>query len=133
MSAYLYFIGTMNALGALLLLGALNERFADGLVRRWTYMIPAEARYEHSAYGRIWLWWAIIGTAFFGALNLIAASWPWEFARVVVYGDIFCYAAFELLAIAGSFSPRYGPGLKVVAHFLWIGQGGWGVFVALTS
>lgn len=40
------------------------------------------------------------------------------------------YFAFEALAIAGSRSGRYGRGMPV-AHALWIGQGGWGVAVAL--
>lgn len=131
MSTYLTFIGAMNLLGALLLLGALSESFADGLLRRWTYILPPDVPFTHSPYGRLWLWWAIIGTGFFGALNVIAAGWPAEFARVIVYGDIYAYFAFEALAIAGTFSPRYGKGV-LVAHFLWIGQGGWGVFVALS-
>ena len=129
MTAYLYFIGTANALGTLLLLGALSEGFADGLLRRWTQILPADAPYEHSAYGRLWLWWAIIGTGFFAAINMVAASWPPSCARVVVFGNIYCYLSFEALAIAGSLSPRFGPGVHV-AHVLWLGQAGWGAYVA---
>ena len=130
MSVYLSFIGVMNLLGTLLLLGALRESFADGLLRRWTYVIPRDTPYTHSAYGRVWLWWAAIGTGFFGVLNLVAAHWPEPFARVVLYGDIYAYASFEALAIAGTLSGRYGPGMSV-AHVLWLGQGGWGVALAL--
>lgn len=130
MSLYLYFIGTMNTIGALLLVGALSDDFSDKLLRRWTSIIRPDTRFVHSEYSRVWLWWAIIGTAFFGPLNLVAASWPPEFARTIVYGDIFCYSVFELLAIAMTFSDKYGPG-KYVTHFLWIGQAGWGVIVAL--
>lgn len=124
------FIGAMNVMGAFLLLGALSETFADGLLRRWTQIIPLDQPYVHSPYGRVWLWWAAIGTGFFGVLNLVAAHWPDPYARVVLYGDIYAYLSFEALAIGGSISRRYGPGL-VVSHFLWLGQGGWGVIVAL--
>ena len=120
----------MNVLGTLLLLGALSERFADALLRRWTIIIPRDQPYRHSTFGRVWLWWAIIGTGFFGAINLLAVDWPREYARYIVYGDIYCYGMFELLAIAGTLSRRYGPGLDF-AHLLWLGQGGWGVYVAL--
>jgi hypothetical protein len=130
MSIYMSFVGAMNVMGALLLLGALSETFADGLLRRWTYIIPPDEPYVHSRYGRLWLWWAAIGTGFFGVLNLVAAHWPEAYARVVLYGDIYAYLSFEALAIAGSLSGRYGRGMAV-AHCLWLGQGGWGVAVAL--
>lgn len=128
MRSYLIFIGIMNALGTLLLLGALHQNFADGLLRRWTYLLPAQTPYQHSAYGRIWLWWAIIGAAVFAGWNLAAAAWPPEFARVIVLGDIFAYGIFELLAIGGTLSPRFGPGIWI-AHGLWLGQAGWGIAV----
>lgn len=130
MAAYLTFIGAMNLLGVFLLLGAMSERFADRLLRRWTAILPADTPYTHSPYGRIWLWWAAIGTGFFAALNLVAAAWPPEYARMIVYGDIYAYFAFEALAIAASLSGRYGRGMAV-SHVLWLGQGGWGVAVAL--
>ena len=128
MTTYLLFIGTMNALGTLLLLGALNEGFADGLLRRWTYIIPRDVPYQHSEYSRLWLWWAIVGTSVFAFLNIVAASWPAEFATWIVIGDVWAYACFEALAIAGTLSTRFDQGLWV-AHILWIGQGGWGAMV----
>lgn len=130
LSVYLIWIGSANALGVAMLLAALNESFADGLLRRWTKMIPDESPYTHSAYGRVWLWWAIIGTGFFAALNFIALGWPVPYARVIAWGNVYCYGCFELLAIAASFSPRWGKGIRV-AHVLWIGQTGWGVWALL--
>lgn len=130
MSVYLTFIGVMNLLGALCLLGALHEGFADLLLRRLCWIIPQARPYQHSDYGRLWLWWAIIGTFVFGGWNLCAASWPERFARVIVAGDVLAYGSFELLAIAGSLSSRFGPGVHV-AHVLWLGQAGWGVWCLL--
>ena len=130
MTSYLIFIGTMNVLGAGLLLGALSEPFADGLLRRWTAIIPPETPFRYGPYGRIWLWWATIGTGFFGVINLVAAGWPVEFARAIVYGNIYAYGSFELLAVAASWSGRYGKGINV-SHALWIGQAGWGVATVL--
>jgi hypothetical protein len=125
------FMAAVNLLGVGLLLGALSERFADALLRRWTWILPPDTPYCHSEYGRIWLWWAIIGAGFFAALNLIAAGWPPAYARTIVWLDVACYLAFEALAIAAMFSPRrWGAGMKV-AHVLWLGQAGWGVGAAL--
>ncbi len=132
MPTYLTFIGTMNVIGTCLLLGALNERFSDALLRRWTWIIPQDREFRHSDYSRVWLWWAIIGTAVFSGWNIIAANWPAEQARIIVWGDVVAYGSFEALAIAGSLSRNYGPGIHV-AHVLWIGQAGWGVFAALSS
>jgi len=130
LSVYLAWIGCANALGVGLLLGALHEGFADGLLRRWTHLIPDETPYQHSAYGRVWLWWAIIGTVFLAAINGIALGWPPAYARVIAWGNVYCYGAFEALAIAASTSPRWGKGMRV-AHVLWIGQTGWGLWVLL--
>lgn len=131
MSSYLCFIGAMNVMGSILLLGALSDWFADGLLRRWTQIIPPDVPYAHGPYARIWLWWAAIGTGFFGVLNVVASDWPPAFGRVVLYGDVYAYASFEALAIAGTLSRRFGPGLWV-AHPLWLGQGGWGLALALS-
>lgn len=132
MDAYFYWIGGANLVGMALLLGALSDDFADGLLRRWTQIIPVDKPFAHGEYSRIWLWWAIIGAGFYGAINLVASTWPREYAIWIVYGNIYAYAFFEVLAIAGTvFSNRYGPGLRF-AHLLWIGQGGWGVYVALS-
>lgn len=128
MRTYLGFIGTMNALGTLLLLGALNQGFADGLLRRWTWLIPQSEPYRHSPFGRVWLWWAVIGTAWFSVINFVAMDWPVAFARVVAWGNVGAYGAFEALAIAATLSMRYGPGMTV-AHVLWIAQAGWGLWV----
>ncbi len=129
MATYLYFIGAMNVLGVFVLLGALSDDFSDGLLRRWTQIVPKDRPFAHSADSRIWLWWAIIGTGFFGPINLVAAGWPEAYARFVVYGDVYAYGAFELLAIAASISRRYGPGIPI-CHVLWLVQGGWGAYVA---
>jgi len=130
LSVYLTWVGSANALGVLLLLGALREDFADGLLRRWTRIIPEDQPYRHSDYGRVWLWWAIIGTGFFAALNFVALGWPPRYARVIAWGDVYCYGSFELLAVAASFSPRWSVGIRAT-HFLWIGQAAWGVSAAL--
>jgi hypothetical protein len=130
MSAYMIYVGSVNVLGTFLLLGALSDDFSDLLLRRFSRIIPDDVPFRHSEYSRVWLWWAIIGTGFFGALNLVASSWPPEYARVIVWGNVYAYASFELLAIAGSLSPRYGSGIHL-CHLLWIGQGGWGVWAAL--
>ena len=130
MSTYLIFIGAANLIGAFLLLACLKESWADLLLRRLCYFLPQEKPYVHSEYSRLFLWWAIIGTGFFGAINIVASGWPTEYATWIVYGNIYCYAAFELLAIAGSLSPRFGAGVHV-AHVLWIGQAGWGVYTLL--
>lgn len=127
MNTFLTFIGVANLVGALLLLGALRDDFADLLLRRLTWILPADTPFRHSAYGRIWLWWAIIGTAVFGAWNVLAPSWPPEVQRAIAWGDVLAYGSFELLAIAGSLSPRFGPGVHV-CHALWIGQAGWGLW-----
>lgn len=126
MTTFLLFIGTMNALGTLLMIASLESRVSDFVLRRATYLLPADKPFEHSAYSHLWLWWAIIATGVLSALNLVAAGWPPEYARTIVMGDVAAYAAFEALAIAGSFSPRYGGGVYV-AHVLWLGQAGWGL------
>ncbi len=130
MSAYLTFIGAMNLAGTLTLMAALSDRVADALLRRWTFIAKTDEPIRHGPYGRVWLWWAIVGTGFFGVLNLVAASWPEAQARVVLYGDLYTYGAFEVLAIGMSLSRRFGPGV-VVCHVLWLVQGGWGLWVAL--
>ncbi|MFN0246828.1 MAG: hypothetical protein ACKV2T_07955 [Kofleriaceae bacterium] len=130
MTTYLLFIGTMNAFGVVLMVAALKSSVSDWVLRRATFILPADARFEHSAYSHIWLWWAIIATAVLSALNWVAAGWPSEYARAIVMGDVAAYAAFEALAIAGSLSRRYGRGLYI-AHVLWIGQAGWGVVTLL--
>ena len=130
MHTYLTFIGSVNLLGALLLLGAQNERFADNLLRRWTRMINSDEPCRNTPYLQAWLWWATIGTGFFGAINLVARGWPAEYARTIVMGNVYCYGSFEVLAIAMMFSPKWGEG-KYLNHLLWIGQGGWGVAVLL--
>lgn len=127
MRHYLCFIGVMNALGVLALLGCLREDVADRLLRRWCWIVPQDHPYTHSPYGRLWLWWAILGTAAFSAWNLAATTWPPELARQIILGDVCVYLGFEALAIAGSRSPRFGPGVHV-AHVLWLGQAGWGIW-----
>ena len=130
MKAYLIWIGGVNAFGMLLLLGAMSDNFADGLLRRWTKIIPDDRPYKHSEYSRVWLWWAVIGAGFYAAINLIALGWPWEYARWIVYGNIYAYFFFEALAIAATVRRKnWGSGIWLT-HFLWIGQGGWGVVVA---
>ncbi len=123
-------MGSVNLLGTLMLLAALSENVADGLLRRWTQIIKPDVPFRDGAYGRIWLWWAIIGTGFFGAINLIATRWPLEYARWIAFGDVYAYGSFELLAIAASISRRYGRGITV-SHFLWIAQTGWGIFTVV--
>jgi hypothetical protein len=130
MSTYLTFIGVMNALGALLMVGALKSSVSDLLLRRYTFILPADRPFEHSAYSHIWLWWAIIATAVLSACNFVAAGWPTEYARTIVMADIGAYSAFELLAIGGTITRRYGPGIWI-AHGLWIGQAAWGVATLL--
>jgi hypothetical protein len=130
MTTFLLFIGAMNALGALLMVGALESRVSDFILRRATYLLPASTPFEHSAYSHLWLWWAIVATAVLAALNFVAAGWPAEYARAIVMGDVAAYLAFEALAIAGTFSSRYGPGVYV-AHVLWLSQAGWGIYTLL--
>ena len=130
MATYLTFIGAANLLGAGLLAGCLREGFADLLLRRLCWILPQDRPYQHSEYGRLWLWWALVGTAVFGAWNVLAAGWAPEIQRAIAWGDVAAYLAFEALAIAGSLSPRFGPGVHV-CHALWLGQAGWGLAVLL--
>lgn len=123
-------MGSVNLFGVLLLAGALNEKFADSLLRRWTMIIKPEEPFRYAPYGRVWLYWAIIGAGFFGGINLVATQWPPEYARWIVYGDVYAYGSFELLAVAASISGKYGKGI-VTSHFLWIGQTAWGVSTLL--
>lgn len=120
----------MNALGVLVMVGALRSSVSDFVLRRATYLLPADQPFEHSRYSHLWLWWAIVGTAVLAALNWVAAGWPPEYARAIVVADVGAYLAFEALAIAGTLSPRYGPGVYV-AHVLWLSQAGWGIAVLL--
>jgi hypothetical protein len=128
MGIYLTCIGVLNLVVAAVLLGAVNEWFADGILRRWTRMIPRDTPYTHGPHGRLWIWWAIIGSSFFASINLLASNWPPEAAEFIVIADVAWYSAFEFLAICGSLSGRFGSGMYV-AHVLWVGQGGWGVYV----
>jgi hypothetical protein len=132
MVAYLWWIGLVNGMGFFLLLGAMSDHFADGLLRRWTKIIPDDEPYVHSKYSRVWLWWAVIGAGFYAGINLIATGWPAEYARVIVWGNVYAYGFFEVLAIFATISRRWGKGIWTT-HFLWIGQGGWGVWAALTD
>ena len=133
MRTYLLYIGGVNALGVALLLGAMSDAFADKLLRRWTAILPPDKPFVHSAYSRIWLWWAVIGTGFYVLINFVAYSWPIEYVRWIVIGNCYAYFSFEALAIAATLRARhrYGKGLTVVSHFLWIAQGGWGVVTLL--
>jgi alkylation response protein AidB-like acyl-CoA dehydrogenase len=130
MTTFLVFIGTMNAAGAIVMIGALRSSVSDFVLRRATYLLPADRPFEHSAYSHLWLWWAIVATAVLAALNWVAAGWPPEYAPAIVTADVGAYLAFEALAIAASFSPRYGPGVYV-AHVLWLSQAAWGIAVLL--
>lgn len=131
MNAYLWWIGTVNGLGFFLLLGAMNDDFSDGLLRRWSKIIPDDKPFVHSEYSRVWLWWAVIGAGFYAGINIIATGWPAEYARVIVWGNVYAYGFFEVLAIAATFSKKkWGSGIWLT-HFLWIGQAGWGVYAAL--
>jgi len=133
MRTYLLYIGGINALGVLLLVGAMSDAFADKVLRQWTAIIPSDKRFVHSEYSRIWLWWAVIGAGFFVLINFGAYGWPSAYARWVVIADVYAYFAFEALAIAATVRARhrYGVGLTVISHVLWIGQGGWGVVTLL--
>jgi hypothetical protein len=130
MTTYLWWVGLANGAGFFLLLGAMSDNFADGLLRRWTKIIPDDTAFVHSKYSRIWLWWAVIGTGFFAGINIIATGWPHEYARVIVWGNVYAYGFFEVLAIAASLSKKYGAGMWLT-HILWIGQSGWGVVVSI--
>jgi hypothetical protein len=131
MLTFLTWIGLANAAGALLLAAATRDDISDRLLRRWTWILPADAPFRGGHGTVIWTWWAAIGTAGLAWLNLRAAALGGSLAREVAQVDVAVYLGFEALAIAGSLSRRYGPGLWI-AHVLWLGQGCWGLW-ALAS
>lgn len=131
LATYLTFIGAMNLLGVLVLAAALHEEVMDAFLRRWTWIYPRSSPpLRHGPGTRAWLWWATIGSGFFGAINLLAADWPVAPARAVAWGDVYAYGAFEVLALGMTLSRRFGPGVWI-CHVLWLAQGGWGVWVLM--
>jgi hypothetical protein len=131
MTVYLIWIGSANAVLMVLMIIGLNEQFADGLMRRWSYSIPESVPFRFGEYGRAVLWWLIVSLAYFAGTNFAAAGWPREYARFIVMADVVLFACLEGMAIGASFfSKRWGSGIWVT-HFLWIGQGAWGVSTLL--
>ena len=128
METFLTFIGVMNVLGAVMLIAATRPSVSDRLLRQWTRILPEQPVIHSEAGAGVWTWWAAIGTAGFAWVNLRAASMGGLFAVEIVRMDVAIYGAFELLAVAGTISRRFGPGLWV-CHLLWIGQGGWAAYV----
>ena len=130
--SYLLFIGTMNALGAVLLLAATRPSVSDVLLRRWTWIVPQDQPYPDAPGPAVWTLWAAIGTAGFAWLNFRACTWPAAMASEVVLLDVIVYGSFELAAIIGTARGRWGPGLWVT-HPLWLGQAAWGGWVLLAG
>lgn len=128
MASFLTFIGVVNVLGAVMLMAATRPSVSDLLLRRWTRILPEHAVIRAGEGTSVWTWWAAIGTAGFAWVNLRAASMGGLFAVEIVRMDVAIYGAFEVLAVAGTISRRFGPGLWV-CHPLWIGQGVWAAYV----
>lgn len=137
MVPYLTFIFLMNASGALLLLACFRDEIADLILRRGTYLIAGDVPVTHTAHSRIWLVWAVVGAVVFSGWNFVARSWPPEFARVIVLGDVVAYSLFWVSALVGSMARRregsgFGPGI-VAGHILWPAQAAWGLWVWMTT
>jgi hypothetical protein len=131
MQAFLTFIGVANALGAVLLFAAMHPRFSDLVLRRWTWILPQDQPYPEQRGPAAWAGWAAVGTVGFAWLNLRALSWAPLQALEVVRLDVLVYGGFEVLALVGTLSRRWGPGLWF-AHVLWIGQGSWGAWLLMS-
>lgn len=129
---YLTFIGVMNLLGAVMLLAATRAGVSDRLLRQWTSIVPRDQPYPDGTGPVVWTVWAAIGTAGFAWLNLRARTWDPALASEVVRLDVLVYAGFELAAVVGSATRRWGPGLWI-AHPLWLAQAGWGAWVLHTT
>ncbi|MDP3274834.1 MAG: hypothetical protein Q8Q09_06520 [Deltaproteobacteria bacterium] len=132
MATFLYFIGTVNLLGVVMLFAALREDVHDLLLRRWTRILRADEPARHGNGSRLWTVWAAVGTLGFAWLNLRAAGGNPAWMAEVVRMDVLVYGAFEVMAIVGTASRKFGPGMWV-CHPLWIGQGGWGLAVLLNG
>lgn len=132
MHHFLLFMGLMNTLGAVLLMAATRETVSDLLLRRWTRILPLDRPFRYGPGAVLWTWWAAVGTAGFAWLNLRALQLAPTFAEEIIRFDVMVYLGFEGLAVLGSASRQYGPGLWL-AHPLWIGQALWGMSALQTN
>lgn len=108
-STFLYTIGLYNLIALPALAAMLSHHMGDTFLRRWCQLICQP--YELGRHGPLWLWWSILCTAFFGWVNVRAASWPAIAQRDLVIADLALYAAFTALTIGALRSPRYARGM----------------------
>ncbi|MEC4884936.1 MAG: hypothetical protein SAL70_26990 [Scytonema sp. PMC 1070.18] len=113
-------VGFWNLIGSVFLYLMLNKTFADKVLRKWTGIITES--YDIGKYGSLWLLWAATTNTFFGVINIFAVSWEPSSKVVVIYGDVFVYAALFLPAIVVLSNENYGKGhyVNILLGIFWI-------------
>jgi len=125
MAQFLFWIGTYNVIGSIMLACCLHAGAADLILRRMTYMVSDP--YVHGAFSRTWMLWAASVNLGLGVVMMYASRWGVEPMRVVTLASVAGYAIVLIAAITVSGNPKWGPGLYV-GYVLWTAQIGWGVW-----
>ena len=126
METYLIAVGSWNFVGSLMMIGFLNETFGKKMLNDWTKIFTIEFKLDY--WSKFWLAWATGLNIFFGAVNVMAASYAQiEMQVMIICFDLFAYAIFIGLAIWGLKVGRCASGIYIALFIfaIWIG---WGIF-----
>lgn len=126
MTSFLWWIGSYNFLGSLVLILLVHERSADLVLRKVTEVVAVP--YEHGLFGRMWLWWAASTNLFLGAIMVRAAGWPDQPQREVVIASLGVYGLMYVVMAVGMRPPKYSRRGAIALHVLWLAQIGWGSY-----
>jgi len=121
-------VGWWFLAGSVVFLGAVNQGFANKLLHEWTYIFAKP--YEPGIYGHVFIVWVSLLNIALGAFLVLAPGWDPAARQAMVIATNAGYAVFLALAIAGIFSPNYGPGIWVCV-LLWATLLAWGVVAML--
>lgn len=129
MKNFLWWIGSYNAFGSLVLMAMHHNRIADFMLRKVTEVVAKP--YSHSPGNRIWLWWAATVNLFLGVIMVRAAYWPVAIQREVTIATVAVYAVMYVVLVIGGRGPYFARGVYAL-HVLWIAQMAWGVWAFLS-
>jgi hypothetical protein len=117
---FLRALGYFNLIGSVFLYLMLNKTFADKVLRNWTWIISEP--YDIGKYGSLWLLWTATTNTFFSIINIFAANWEQTSKTVVIYGDLFVYAALLIPEIAVIRNKNFGSGhyVNILLGVFWI-------------
>lgn len=123
---FLFWIGSYNILGAVVLISFNSTKIGDTLLRKYTEIINEP--YTHGAFGKLWLWWAATANLFLGMIMCLATRWGEAIQKEVILLVLVTYGIMYLVMFLGARRPKYGRGIYIT-HLLWIAQITWGIIV----